>query len=139
VRFIRIASTNWIHLLGFYITTYLYGLFAKLIGFEDTYDDWFVTIFYNLIGIIFLLLTYGLMIVISFYLVILCLDLLLFQFKKLRLLHIVIMEWAIIIPPFIYWAFAEDYWLWLALIGSLLTTQLLRRKVLMKKYPQLLP
>lgn len=139
MRLIKIISTNWIHLLGFYITCYFYGLLAKLIGLGDVYDDWSTTIFFNLIGILLLLFTYGLVIILGFYIIILLLDLLLFQFKGLQLIQIVLIEWVIIIPPFIYWAFKEDYWLWLALVASLLGTQLIRRRKLMKKYPELLP
>lgn len=139
MRLIKIISTNWIHLLGFYVTSYLYVVFAKLIGFDSAYDDWSTTIFYNLLGVLILLFTYGLVIIIGFYVILLLLDLLLFQFKGLRLIQIVLIEWIIIIPPFIYWAFKEDYWLWLALVGSLLGTQLIRRRKLMKKYPELLP
>ena len=139
MRLIKIISTNWIHLLGYYITCYFYGVLAKLIGFDVDYDDWSTTIFFNLIGILLLLFTYGLVIILGFYIIILILDLLLFQFKGLRLIQIVLIEWCIIIPPFIYWAFKEDYWLWLALVASLLGTQLIRRRKLMKKHPELLP
>jgi len=139
MRLIKIISTNWIHLLGFYITSYLYVVFAKLIGLDSAYDDWSTTIFYNLLGVLILLLTYGLVIIIAFYFIILLLDSLLFQFKGLRLIHIILIEWVIIIPPFIYWAFKEEYWLWLALVASLLGTQLIRRRKLLKKYPELAP
>lgn len=112
---------------------------AKLIGLDDAHDDWSTKIFFNLIGILLLLLTYGLVILIGSYAIILLLDLILFQFKGLRLIDIVLIEWVIIIPPFIYWAFKEEYWMWLALVASLLGTQLIRWRKLMKKYPELLP
>jgi hypothetical protein len=139
MRLIKIISSNWIHLLGFYITCYFYGVLAKLIGLDDTFEDWSTTIFFNLIGIFLLLFTYGLVIILGFYITILLLDLLLFQFKGLQLIQIVLIEWVIIVPIFIYWAFKEDYWLWLALVASLLGTQLIRRRKLMTKYPELLP
>lgn len=139
MKIIKLMSTNWIHLLGFYVSSYFYVIFSKLIGIEQPFDNWSTAIFYNLLGTLFLLFTYGLVIVIGFYLLILFLDLLLFQFKRLRLIEIVLIEWILIIPPFIYWAFKEEYWLWLVLVASLLTTQLIRRRQLMKKYPELLP
>jgi hypothetical protein len=56
------------------------------------------------------------------------LDLIAFCFKKLKVIQIMILEWVVITPPFIYWAFKYEYWLWLVLATSFLCTQLIRAK-----------
>ncbi len=75
-----------------------------------------------------LLLLYGLVPLIAFYLVLLFLDLVLLTKTKLSIFDIVLIEWIIIAPIFIYWAFKYDYWLWLLLVSSFLVTQFMRAR-----------
>jgi len=130
---LRIASTNWIHLVGFYVTTYLSLILFKLVGLEGSENDyWDVLLFLSLLTIPLLFFTYGLIIMTSFFGAILLLDIIGFNLKIQRTRLILLFQWIIIIPPFIYWAFEYEYWLWLSLCLSFLATQLIRGKTINK-------
>lgn len=130
---LRIASTNWIHLVGFYVTTYLSLILFKLVGLEGSENDyWNVLLFLSLLTIPLLFFTYGLIIIASFFGAILLLDSIGFNLKIQRTRLILIFQWIIIIPPFIFWAFEYEYWLWLSLCLSFLVTQLIREKTINK-------
>ena len=128
-RLLKIIKTNWVHLLGFYISTYFAIIIFQLLGLDRYQSDNLTrTMLLSLISIPFLFFTYGLIIITSFYILITLLDIIAFRFTRLKVLTIMFIEWLIIIPPFIYWAFKEEYWLWLVLIASLLITQIVRAK-----------
>lgn len=130
---LRIASTNWIHLVGFYVTTYLSLILFKLVGLEGSENDyWNVLLFLSLLTIPLLFFTYGLIIIVSFFGAILLLDIIGFNLKIHRIRLILFFQWIIIIPPFIFWAFEYEYWLWLSLCLSFLVTQLIREKTINK-------
>ena len=128
-RQLAIIKTNWIHLPGFYVSTYFSIIIFQLLGL-DRYQghSWLNTLLMNIIAIPFLFFTYGLMFIVSFYVLITLLDFIAFRFTKFKVVTIMVIEWIIIIPPFIYWAFKEEYWLWLVLISSLFCTQIIRTK-----------
>lgn len=126
---LKIATTNWIHLLGFYVTTYASIILFKIAGLEGFRGGtWTSTFLLSLISIPFLFFTYGLVFLIYFYALIATADIVGFTWTKLKSIEILLIEWLIIIPPFIYWAFTNDYWLWLTLSASFLLTQLYRRR-----------
>jgi hypothetical protein len=126
---LKIIGTNWIHLLGFYISTYFATIIFQLIGIHRYQGySWSTTLFMNLAGILFLFFTYGLIFILAFYLLLILMDFIAFRYTKLPVIYIILIEWVLLSPPFIYWAFTEDYWLWLALVISLLGTQLVRLK-----------
>src|SRR5690606_7283822 len=130
---LRIASTNWIHLVGFYVTTYLSLILFKLVGLEGSENEyWDVLLFLSLLTIPLLFFTYGLIIIVSFFGAILLLDIIGFNLKIHRIRLILFFQWIIIIPPFIFWAFEYEYWLWLSLCLSFLVTQLIREKTINK-------
>ena len=130
---LRIASTNWIHLVGFYVTTYLSLILFKLVGLEGSENDyWDVLLFLSLLTIPLLFFTYVLIIIASFFGAILLLDSIGFNLKIQRTRLILIFQWIIITPPFIFWAFEYEYWLWLSLCLSFLVTQLIREKTINK-------
>lgn len=131
INYLKILKTNWIHLAGFYISTYCSMIIFHMVGLERYSGyNWLSTLLVSIIGIPFVFFTYGLTFMVAFYIAIVLLDLIIFHFTKLKVLTVAIIEWIIIMPPFIYWAFKEDYWLWLVLVISLLVTQLIRIKMI---------
>ena len=129
LKYLSVIKTNWIHLVGFYISTYIGLIIFRLLGMQRySYESWNSTLFLNLLTIPLLFFTYGLIILICFHLIIILMDLLAFRFIPVRFEYILIVEWLVIIPPFVYWAFKYDYWLWLFLTASFLCTQFIRKR-----------
>lgn len=129
-RTLGIISTNWIHLVGFYVTTYFSMILFNIIGLENyTNEAWNQILFLNLIMIPFLFFSYGLMFIGGFFGAIITLDSIGFNLTKTKTKNNLILdlEWIIIIPPFVTWAFEYDYWLWLTLIISFALTQWIRK------------
>jgi len=130
---LNILATNWVHLVGFYVTTYLSLILFKLLALEGSEnEEWAATIFLSPLTILLLYLVYGLRIIGGFFAAIVILDIIGFNLKTERIKLILFLEWIIIIPPFINWAFEYDYWLWLTLSMSFLVTQHLRYKKIEK-------
>ncbi|GEM_PF-5406779 len=125
---LKIISTNWVHLVGFYVTTYFSLILFNSLGLE-TYatETWNQTLFLNLIMIPFLFFTYGLMFIGGFFGTMILIDSIGFNLTKTKTNLILFLEWIIIIPPFVTWAFEYDYWLWLTLIVSFGFTQWIRK------------
>lgn len=128
-----IATTNWVHLLGFYVTTYL-SIILFTVTEHERYQggNWTSILLLSLISIPFLFFTYGLLYVVYFFALIIIMDISGFSWTKWKPIQILLLEWLIIVPPFIYWAFKYDYWLWLTLSVSFLLTQLYRRRQIEK-------
>jgi hypothetical protein len=124
-RLIKIISTNWVHLVGFYVTTYLSLILFKLFGL-DTSDSWVAVLLISILTIPLLFFVYGVKIVGGFYFALLLLDIIAFSSIRKRRIEILIVEWWIISIPFIYWAFKYQYWLWITLSISFLVTQMIR-------------
>jgi len=131
----RILLTNWIHLVGFYVTIYLYGIATKLLGVEGAYDTWDWQLVHSLWTILLAFLLYGFPIIGGFYLTLLFLDFMLFRFSSLRSWIILLLEWCLIVPVFIYWAFLYEYWTWVVLSLSFLTTQSIRWRWVQRLHP----
>jgi hypothetical protein len=90
----------------------------------NTIENW-------LLGIIMtpiFLLTYGLLPLIGFGIVMLILDTLFFIKNSRHVKVIMVMQWLIIVPTFIWWSFEYRYWLWVTLSLTLLVTQIIRSK-----------
>jgi len=131
----RILLTNWIHLVGFYVTIYLYGIATKLLGVAGAYDTWDWQLVHSLWTILLAFLLYGFPIIGGFYLTLLFLDFMLFRFSSLRSWIILLLEWCLIVPVFIYWAFLYEYWTWVVLSLSFLTTQSIRWRWVQRLHP----
>lgn len=132
-RTFHIILTNWIHLVGFYLTTYLSYMLFKILGFEDfTYENWNDILFLSPLTIPLLFFTYGLFIIGWFYLLVVSLDSIAFNLIKEGTALILFFEWIMIIPLFLMWAFEYEYWLWLTLIFSFLVTQWIRKSMIEK-------
>ena len=125
-----ILATNWVHLVGFFITTYLSLAFFKLIGLPgSTHESWAEILLLSLLTIPLLYFHYGIPIILGFYAAILILDIIAFNvLEKYKTSLLLLLEWLLIVPIFISWAFEYDYWLWLTLPLSFLVTQYLREK-----------
>src|SRR5258707_3828345 len=111
-QLLNIVSTNWIHILGFYLTTYFSLILFKLIGLE-TSDGWESLLIASIFSILLLFLVYGLMIIGGFYLTIITMDIISFSGRNKWTKETLLIEWVIISVPFIYWAFKYEYWLWI--------------------------
>lgn len=130
-KILKIFVTNWVHLVGFYITTYLSIVLFKAFRIEGYGNEsWLKTLSLTLIMIPFLFFTYGTLIILGFYAALLLSDTVAFSVLKSekRIRAILLIEWLLIIPTFISWAFEYDYWLWITLFISFLVTQYLREK-----------
>lgn len=121
------------HLVGFFVTTYLSLILFKLIGLEGSENEgWGEILLLSLLTIPLLFFTYGLLIIGGFFGAIAILDIIGFNLKVNKVTLILILEWLIIIPPFIKWAFEYEYWLWLTLIISFAITQWIRNEKIKK-------
>jgi hypothetical protein len=103
---------------------------VMMIGYAITDLDNAFVLKYFLAKVIFnapfLIFTYGLILLAAFYLAIVLLDVFLLTTLKIGVRYIMLLEWVIISPVFIYWAVKYTYWLWIVLITSFLITQLIR-------------
>jgi hypothetical protein len=125
---LKIILTNWIHLVGFYAMTYVSLIFFKAIGIDSENDTWETILVLSPLTIPILFLVYGPLIIGGFYGVIISLDIMCFNFIKVKTWKVLMLEWILIIPFFINWAFENKYWLWLTLCLSFLITQFIRKK-----------
>jgi hypothetical protein len=125
-RLLKIISTNWTHLVGFYLTTYLSFILFKIIGLGDDYE--WDTLWFGFISAGLLFIVYGLDILGYFILTIMTMDIISFSWTNKWIKETLLIQWIIISTPFIYWAFEYQYWLWITLSISLLITQMIRRK-----------
>lgn len=101
---LKIFLTNWIHLIAIYLGFYLTIVISKIIGGQTT-DSWTSVLFASLLTIPLLIFVYGLSLLGQFYLTICVLDILLFSFNTKWTTEKLIIEWIIIVMPFISAAF----------------------------------
>ena len=124
-QYLRIIKLNWLHLVGFYCCVEIMMIAFAIIEVTQ-YHDWKAFFLSVSISTLLLIFTYGLIVLVPFYVVIILLDVILLSTVKKSLLFIVLLEWVLISPIFVYWAVQYKYWLWFALIFSLLVTQIIR-------------
>lgn len=128
-RILRTITTNWIHVVGFYLMTYL----SIVIGsFFDPTEDWEPIILTGFFAALLLFVVYGYIILGWFYLAIVLLDVAFFTCTSKWRKEILMVEWVIISMPFVYWAFEYEYWLWITLSASLVATQMIRLGMIRK-------
>jgi hypothetical protein len=126
----KLILSNWIHLLGFYLIIEI----STIIHIATSPDamNWQESVGGLLLGAPFLMLSYGLIFIIGFLLVIVILDILLFFLptnnRKFVIILVLSTEWLLIVPIFIYWAFEYNYWLWIYLSASFLITQIIKSR-----------
>jgi len=126
----KILKTNVIHLLGFYICIETSAIINVISA--HGLDTWYATILSLVLGVPFFMFSYGLIVMTFFFLVVIVLDLILFSIIKNNILLIMVIEWVIIVPIFIYWGFLYEYWPWLWLSASFLVTQFIRSSKIKK-------
>ena len=127
---LKIILSNWIHLLAIY-----FGFYLAIIGsriFEHKNFSWSSILFESLWTIPLLIFIYGLDLLWKFFVTILLLDIILFSFNQRWTREKLIIEWAIIVTPFINAAFEYKYWAWLTISILFLLTQLYRNKQIPK-------
>jgi len=123
----KIFATNWIHLPGFYITTYLSFILFKLLGLPGN-QPWDALLLHNIYGLLVLFLFWGLFLLVGFYLLLGILDAILFSKKSSKVKEGLLIEWIIISLASIFCAFKFNYWLWVTLPISFYITQMMRMK-----------
>ena len=124
---VKALKSNWVHLVGIYFCIEAMMIFYGAEHLLDT-GNFNLFLFTIIVSAPLLMFTYGLMSLGGFYLVLLLLDILLFTTVKGKTLTIVIIEWLLISPIFIYWAVTYQYWLWLGLVLTFLITQWIRAR-----------
>ena len=127
---LKILLSNWIHLLAIYFGFYFAIIGAKI--FEHNNYSWSSTVFESLLTIPLLIFVYGLDLLWKFFVTIFILDIILFSFNQCWTREKLIIEWAIIVTPFINAAFEYKYWAWLTISILFLLTQFYRRKQILK-------
>jgi hypothetical protein len=127
----KLLLTNWVHILGFYICIEISSI-LQVIFYNESGSSFMGTLFSLSLAVPFLMFTYGLMFIIAFLGAIILLDLALFPIVKYGPFSIMLIEWLLIVPIFIYWAFEYEYWLWLELCGVFLLTQYIKSKKIEK-------
>ena len=123
----KIILSNWVTVIGFIITVYLFT-FLMMFVISPEQDNERMGIWLG--GTLILIFGYGITVWLGFLIAIILLDIILIVPSRKRLTEKLILEWLIIIPPFIYWAFKYDYWLWLMLVSSFLFTQMIRKSTI---------
>ncbi|TNE81462.1 MAG: hypothetical protein EP332_03475 [Bacteroidetes bacterium] len=105
----------------------------KLIGLHEfANQEWSWILFDGLHMIPIFFFTYGLPFLAGFCVAMITLDSLGFNLIAKQINLILCLEWLIIVPPFFYWAFKYEYWLWLSLILSFAVTQWIRKGMIEK-------
>lgn len=127
---LKILLSNWTHLLAIYFGFYLTIVGSKI--FEHNNFSWSSTLFESLLTIPLLIFVYGLDLFWKFFVTIFVLDIILFSFNQRWTKEKLIIEWAIIVTPFINAAFEYKYWAWLTISILFLLTQLYRQKQILK-------
>ena len=122
-----ILNSNWIHLLGIYLCVEAMIISLPLYQLFRTHE-WSMLPLQLLLSAPMLILTWGLVPLVAFYVVLLILDVILIATVKRSILVIVMLEWLIISPTFIYWAITYQYWLWVALVITFFITQFIRSR-----------
>lgn len=109
---------------------YLSGIFFKAIGIDNESSTWADVTVSSLFSILLVFLLYSPVILVGFYGVLILLDVICFRILKMKVWKTLLLEWALIVPPFIYWAFEYKFWIWIPMTISFLITQLTRRREL---------
>lgn len=132
-KLLSVVKTNWIHLVGFYFCIESFMLINAVAQFVQIHQ---LKLLFGqaLLPAIILLFGYGLVPLICFYIILILTDLILFGKTSLSVFRIILIEWVIIVPVFVYWTFVYHYWLWLVLVASFYVTQVMRCRAIGKAY-----
>ncbi|AZB32157.1 hypothetical protein [Chryseobacterium balustinum] len=126
----KILKTNWINILGVFICVLLYSIIYNF--FID--DSITRTFLQSIFGAVFFLLLYGVLFWIGFILALIIFDLIIIIPNQSNLKLKLLLEWAIICLPFIYWAiiYERQRNIFIVAVVAFLITQLLRERLINK-------
>ena len=126
----KILKTNWINILGVFISVLLYSIIYNLTVDDGVTRNFFQSIF----AAILLVLLYGLMFWIGFILLLIALDLILIVPNQSNLKLKLLLQWIIISGPIIYWAiiYERQRNIYIIAVIGFLITQLIREKLITK-------
>lgn len=118
-----IIKTNWINLVGVFISVFVYAVILNLIdgGFSRS-------LFQSIFAALILVCLYGTMFWIMFIGALIVLDLLLVIRAQKNLKIRLGIQWLIISCPFIYWTLKYQEWIFLVATTAFLITQFIREK-----------
>lgn len=120
-----ILKTNWINLLGIFISVYVFSVSVALSNQEHGLFD---SILEALIGGFILVFGYGLTFWVGFIFLITMLDILLLGSNTQNISIKLILEWFVISIPFVYWVIVYSEWIFLVGIIAFLITQYIRKQ-----------
>jgi hypothetical protein len=126
-QLLQILFTNWINLTVILLSTFVFSIINSMISVNFTLGQ-------AVFGSVYLVLGYGIMFWLGFFLLIGVLDLILFsvakepQYTNYKLAF----EWLFISLPFIYWLIKYNQWIFLVAILAFLIGQYLRRSYIFK-------
>lgn len=118
----KILKTNWINLIGVFITVFLYAIVLNL---NDTNVS--RNLFQSILPALILVCLYGILFWALFIILLVVLDLLFIVKDQTNLTAKLLIEWFIISSPFIYWAVRYREGIFIAAIIAFLITQFIRQ------------
>jgi len=120
----KVFKTNWISVVGVFISVFLFAIFLNLNDLNVSR-----TLFQSIISSLILVVAYGFMFWIVFLILLLILDLFFItRGRYMSLMARLLIEWAIISGPFIYWVIRYQEWIFVAAVLAFLITQILRQR-----------
>lgn len=119
----KIILTNWINLLGVFLTSLAFLIVVALTDPNLSYN-----IFQAILAALFSVLAYGIMAWALFIVSLIVLDVILIVPNKKRLKTMLLIEWAIICCPFIYWVTIYHEWVFMADVIVFFISQQVREK-----------
>ncbi len=126
-RTFKIILTNWVHIVGFYVTTYFTLILFEALGLSNDLGSWADMLKILPFSTLLVFLMYGPIIIGGFYGALIALDILGLIVAKIEARKVLILECVLLIPQFIVWAFEYKYWLWITLALSFVITQFIRK------------
>lgn len=126
-QLLQILFTSWINLVIILLFTFIFSIITSIVTENFTFGE-------AVFGSVYLVLGYGIMFWLGFFLLIGVLDLILFSVaKELQYTNYKLaLEWIIISSPFIYWLIKYNQWIFLVAILAFLVGQYLRRPHILK-------
>lgn len=124
---LQIFFTNWINLIVILISTFVFLFLSAILTENFSFGQ-------AVFGSAFVVLVYGIMIWIGFFILIGILDFVLFSImKQIKYINYKLgLEWLLISSPLIYWLIKYNQWIFLVAIFAFLIGQYIRRYYIIK-------
>ena len=116
-----IILANWVHIIGFYFSMYLWFVLSMLIQ-GTTSSPWYEILSLSISYSALLFIIYYPHLIIAFYILVVVLDFVGFYMTRWETKVILAIEWFVI-TIFFYWITSFEFWIFLTLTTSLLLTQ----------------